>query len=413
MLLTSTFAQAARTGWSRQERCTPWPFAVCIALLTLGTASADVPNERCVACHGQQMITFLPIKFSDGEKVMPYVDVATYFRSAHAKLACVECHRESHPEFKGVFGPRTFPTRREYVREVEKACWECHQLIDQSGKGMGIGHTAYMGADGPLCVDCHSAHDTQGVSAALAASHVMEGSKSWNTMFATKGMEYLLVIVYAGAFIPFAVLLYRVAHRPAAAPQAEPALQGLSSSWFQLPEGFSVHRGHAWAIPEGNGVFRIGMDDFAGRLIGEPTAMVLPSPGGKLDQGERGWQVRVNGDMLDVLSPVQGEVLEINQQAMLSPSVIAQDPYGQGWLMKVRASQPNAAMVNLLSGRLARAWYDEVEDAVRGLMHDRLGLVLQDGGTLVSGFARELAGAGWRELAAQFLLTIDSTQSPD
>ncbi len=172
-----------------------------------------------------------------------------------------------------------------------------------------------------------------------------------------------------------------------------------------------MHRGHTWALPEGRGVFKIGMDDFAGCLIGEPTAFMLPSLGRKLDQGERGWQVRVNGDILDVLSPVRGEVLEVNEQAINSPSVVAQDPYGEGWLMKVRAPQPKAALANLFSGRLARAWYDEVEDDVKSLMHDRLGTVLQDGGTPVNGFARELAGDRWCDLAAKFLLTIRPTES--
>ena len=371
----------------------------------------QVPNERCVACHGQQMITFLPIRFSDGVEVLPYVDTATYFRSAHAKLACIECHHGSHPEFRGVFGPRTFPTRREYVREIERACWKCHQLIDQTSDGMGVGHSAYLDDDAPLCVDCHSAHKMRSVTATLTAGQVMEGSKSWSTMFATKGIEYLLVVVYAAVFIPFAILLYRIAQRMTTLPQAEPAIHGQNGSWFQLPEGFSVHRGHTWALPEGSGVFKIGMDDFAGRLIGEPTALMLPSQGRKLDQGERGWQVRVNGDILDVLSPVRGEVLEINEQAINSPSVVAQDPYGQGWLMKVRAPQPKAALANLLSGRLARAWYDEVEDDVKSLMHDRLGTVLQDGGTPVNGFARELAGDRWFDLAAKFLLTRGPTES--
>ncbi len=379
----------------------------------LGTASAQVPNERCVTCHGQQMITFLPIRFSDGAEVMPYIDVGTYFRSVHAKLACVECHPGSHPEFKGVFGARTLPTRREYVREIQRRCWECHDSIGKTSDGLGVAHSAYLADNAPLCVDCHTVHKMRSVTATPVASHSMEASKSWSGMFATKGMEYSLVIVYAAVFIPLAILLYRVAQRKTTWPQEASAIFGKCSSWFQLPGGFSVHRGHAWASPEGGGVFKIGMDDFAGRLIGEPTAMMLPSPGSQLDQGERGWQVRVNGDSLDVLSPLRGEVLEVNEQAVNSPSVVAQDPYGQGWLMKVRAPQSDGALVNLLSGRLARAWYDDVEDDVRNLMHDHLGTVMQDGGTPLDGFAREIAGDRWLDLAAEFLLTTRPGESSD
>jgi glycine cleavage system H protein len=229
-------------------------------------------------------------------------------------------------------------------------------------------------------------------------------------MFATKGIEYLLVIGYLALFVPFAVLLHRIARGREPLPQAEAAPPRRSSSWFRLPEGFLVHRGHAWALPEGEGVFRVGMDDFARRLIGEPTALVLPSPGKKLDQGERGWQARVNGHLLDLLSPVRGEVLEVNERAVESPAVVSDDPYGEGWLMKVRVPQPSAAEANLLSDRLARAWYDEVEEEVGSLMEGCSGAVLQDGGVPVSGFARELAGDHWPELAAKFLLTTYSTQ---
>jgi len=276
--------------------------------------------------------------------------------------------------------------------------------MGKTADGQEGGHAAYFGADGPLCVDCHSAHQTRPVTAALAPSQTMEASSSWGSMFATKGMEYLLVIVYAAFFIPFAVLLHRVVARKTAV-QEKPTIVGHDGAWFGLPEGFAVHRGHAWALAEGDGVFKIGMDDFAGRLIGEPTSLVLPSRGRMLDQGKRGWQIGVNGDTLEMLSPVHGEVLEINEEAIETPSVVTEDPYGKGWLMKVRTAHPDGVSMNLLSGRLARTWYDDVEENVRSVMQDRLGTVLQDGGTPVHGFARELAGDQWVDLAAELLLT--------
>ena len=119
---------------------------------------------------------------------------------------------------------------------------------------------------------------------------------------------------------------------------------GEGAPGFSCRRGFLLHRGHTWALPEGSGVFKIGMDDFAGRLIGEPTALMLPSPGRKLDQGERGWQVRVNGDILDVLSPVRGEVLEINEQVINSPSVVAARPL---WARLVNEGTRSAAQGRL------------------------------------------------------------------
>ncbi len=398
--------------------------AIATALLVVSTGAAQgphelaalvphepagpVPNQRCKECHSRPLIAMLPIRFSDGEEVSPLVDLVALSQSVHAKLACVECHRESHPEFAGVIGPREFPTRRQYVQQIEQACRDCHESVFKTVDGQAIVHGTYQGDDAPLCVDCHAGHATTSVTATFAAAGVMEGTKSWGAMFATKGIEYLLVIGYAAVFIPLAILLCRIAQQTDLLPHFQTAPARRRGSWFRLPEGFSLHRGHTWALPETGNVFKVGIDDFARRLIGQPAALMLPAPGSKLDQGERGWQVRVNGTILDLLSPVTGEVLEVNQQAVNSPSAVAEDPYGAGWLMKVRTSQPQAALANLLSDRLAGAWYDEVEEELGSLMHGELGTVLQDGGIPVQGFARELAGDDWPELAARFLLSTCS-----
>jgi len=225
--------------------------------------------------------------------------------------------------------------------------------------------------------------------------------------FPTKGIEYLLMISYLLLVVPFGLLLRWIAKEPSAAKEAAAILPNTApgNKWFQLPEGFHLHRGHTWAFPEGGEVLRIGMDDFAQRLIGEPAAMMLPTPGQRIEQGERGWQLRVNGDVVDLLSPVQGEVVEVNEEAIRTPSLVCDDPYGKGWLLKVRVGRESTALKNLLPERLARAWLDEAGEQLGALMGSELGPVLQDGGVPVSGFARQLAGDRWPELARQLLLT--------
>ncbi len=228
--------------------------------------------------------------------------------------------------------------------------------------------------------------------------------------FPTKGIEYLLMIGYLLLLVPFGLLLRWMAREPSTAKEAATALPSTApGKWFHLPEGFHLHRGHTWAFPEGGleggNVFRVGMDDFAQRLIGEPAAMMLPSLGQRIEQGERGWQLRVNGDVVDLLSPVEGEVVEVNEKAIHTPSLVCKDPYGQGWLMKVRVERKSTALKNLMPNRLAHAWIDEAGEQLGALMGGELGPVMQDGGVPVSGFARQLAGDRWPELAKRFLLT--------
>jgi glycine cleavage system H lipoate-binding protein len=225
--------------------------------------------------------------------------------------------------------------------------------------------------------------------------------------FATKGIEYLLVFSYLFCLVPFWWYLRSISKQqePALALAGSDSREGTLRSWFEVPEGFSFHRGHTWAQPEEDGLLRVGMDDFAQQLIGTPSAFHLPALGDQLAQGEKGWRLQANGREVDLLSPLNGEVIAVNPEVLSNPELVCQDPYGRGWLMKVRAERPQTALKNLLPGKLARAWMDDTANQLSGLMGSELGPVLQDGGVPVSGFARQLAGEDWTEIAAEFLLT--------
>jgi glycine cleavage system H lipoate-binding protein len=223
----------------------------------------------------------------------------------------------------------------------------------------------------------------------------------------TKGTEYLLLIGYLLVLIPFWILLRgRAAKRAPATAAARRAVT--PRSWFEVPADRHYHRGHAWALPEGDRLLRVGVDDFARKLVGRPDAVRLPALGARVEAGAPAWKLELGGEAVDVLSPVTGEIAEVNPEVLSQPGLVADDPYGRGWLFKVRVPQARSALKNLLPSRLAKAWTEEASERVMGLMgmtHPELGVVLQDGGVPVAGIARELAPAGWRAVAAEFLLT--------
>ena len=229
--------------------------------------------------------------------------------------------------------------------------------------------------------------------------------------FPTKGLEYLLIIGYLIVFIPFAWLLSWIGRKAAAEGATDPALpEPRKTPRFEVPDTFYLHRGHTWALPLGDSVVKIGMDDFAHRLIGEPTAFALPDLGQRLEQGENGWQVQVDGDTVDFLSPVTGEVVDVNKDALLAPSLASEDPYGQGWLMKVRVPHDRTTVGNLLPARLANIWMNESRAELSAMLGAEVGPVLQDGGIPVPCFARVLAGNAWPEVAAKFFLTYKTSR---
>jgi hypothetical protein len=96
----------------------------------------------------------------------------------------------------------------------------------------------------------------------------------------------------------------------------------------------------------------------------------------------------------------------VNREAVKTPSVIRSDPYGKGWLLKVKDSRIAADTHNLLTGKVARAWMENALSKLEPVRHD-LGPVMQDGGVPVDGIAKMIGGAHWTEVAEEHLMTAE------
>jgi glycine cleavage system H lipoate-binding protein len=177
------------------------------------------------------------------------------------------------------------------------------------------------------------------------------------------------------------------------------------SEWFHLPDRLYYHQGHSWAMPEEGDLVRVGIDDFAQKLVGKIDAVQLPPIGSRLAQGEKGWSLQAGAKTIDILSPVDGKVVGINESLLKSPENIGKDPYGQSWLLKVQAPKVSANLKNLLSGELARKWMEGVRESLLTRMNYNLGAVSQDGGVPVDGIARNIDREHWDEIVKEFLLT--------
>jgi glycine cleavage system H lipoate-binding protein len=158
-------------------------------------------------------------------------------------------------------------------------------------------------------------------------------------------------------------------------------------------------------MPEGKNIAKVGIDDFANKLLGKADSFDLPQVGSQIEQGENGWKIRFDSKSIDVLSPVHGEVIAVNEEALNAPELTGQYPYSKGWLLKVKVSKMNSNLKNLLTGKLAVAWMENTVHTLREQMAGDLGIVMQDGGLPVSGFAKVLSPDNWDEIAAEFLLT--------
>jgi glycine cleavage system H lipoate-binding protein len=225
----------------------------------------------------------------------------------------------------------------------------------------------------------------------------MEGIR-FVDIYATKGIEYLIVIAFLGAVVFFSRYLFRRRPAPAIAPEE-------SGTRFRVPERLFYHQGHAWLRPQSGSIGVVGLDDFAQKLVGRVDSLELPPVGTRLTQGAKAWALVVDSVRIPMLSPANGEVVEVNQEVLRSPGLLQRDPYENGWLLKVKDPAIVSDAHNLLSGKVARAWMESALERLNPIPHTSLGMVLQDGGLPVEGIARVIGGEKWQELARACLLT--------
>ena len=92
---------------------------------------------------------------------------------------------------------------------------------------------------------------------------------------------------------------------------------------------------HEWAHVEGE-VLVIGITDYAQDSLGEIVYIELPSEGDEITKGDSFGAVESTKAVSDLYAPVSGDVVEVNEALLDSPEIINSDPYGEGWMIKVK-----------------------------------------------------------------------------
>jgi glycine cleavage system H lipoate-binding protein len=228
-------------------------------------------------------------------------------------------------------------------------------------------------------------------------------------------MSVLLVILTFVTFlaIDFVVRALRarreipVQAKAASAPALAPAPLDLAPVWvagYRMPEDLHYHPAHTWARLGADDAV-VGLDDFAGRLIGRADGWVLPPVGSVVRQGDPAFRARLDGRSADLLSPLDGVVVATNDALASRPGLATDDPYGRGWLLKVRPADLRRDLRNLLSGTAAGRWMEGSRERLEWHLMSLSGSVLQDGGEPAADFSRRLTDDEWRRLAEEFLRT--------
>ncbi len=188
------------------------------------------------------------------------------------------------------------------------------------------------------------------------------------------------------------------------APKLQPSLAG----GFKVPETLRFHPGHTWALSESPNLVRIGVDDFASKIVGNKVDSVqLPQRGQWIRQGQKVWSVIRNGQKIDMVSPIEGSVSDVNDALANDPSLLNKDPYGEGWMVTVQSPDAKTNFRNLMGGALARWWTEESSSRLMKKLPGTMGALAlaQDGGEASHDLTVELSSEKVAEIAREFFLT--------
>lgn len=116
---------------------------------------------------------------------------------------------------------------------------------------------------------------------------------------------------------------------------------------MSYPDDVRYTREHEWAREQG-GVVTVGITGYATEQLGDIVFVELPEVGRTLEPGKTFGVVEAVKTVSDLYSPLAGEVVEVNTALGDDPSVVNKDPYGAGWMVKIRLADPTS-FASLLS----------------------------------------------------------------
>ncbi len=220
-------------------------------------------------------------------------------------------------------------------------------------------------------------------------------------------MTAILVVLTIAAFLTFdwlrsrrqavRVRLSRPSFADAIGPEA-----------FARSEGLFYGAGHTWARLESDGSVRVGIDDFARRLLGRLDQIDVAPAGVSLARQDAAFVVHQGGKSVGFAAPIEGVVTAVNQAVLGDPESVRRDPYESGWLVTLRPKHLANNLRSLRVGDEAARWMREEVARLRDFLAaqvpaDALGATLHDGGEPADGLLEHLDAPVWERFESEFL----------
>lgn len=210
-------------------------------------------------------------------------------------------------------------------------------------------------------------------------------------------MTVLLMIAMAFAFLTVDFFVQRKRN----AQVAVAAMHNLG-----IPADIALASNHTWLREEQHGVWTVGLDEFLTRLTGAVEDILMPQAGSSVAPATAGVTLQDGARRLALAIPVNGRIVEVNQAVLRNPALARKDPYGSGWLVRIRPDRTSLATLKSRQGRDASEWLRTQADLARQFFVDRLPraeyATMLDGGQLADGILKTMDAELWKEFQKTF-----------
>ena len=184
---------------------------------------------------------------------------------------------------------------------------------------------------------------------------------------------------------------------------------GIKVEDLALPAGLFYHQGHTWAGIDVSGKIKVGLDDFAQKILGRIDGIKLHKIGDTVSQGENIFVVEQDKRKAEFNSPVDGVISSVNEEVINNPAVVKENPYEKGWIYSIKPSNLANNIKSLSIAEEAMNWLKnevrrfETFIAEHFVQDKMLGKTLADGGTVVTGVMEYMDDFSWYKLQEEFL----------
>jgi glycine cleavage system H protein len=231
---------------------------------------------------------------------------------------------------------------------------------------------------------------------------------SYNNIFDTKGIEYIIIISFLILIIPFWIIINKKA---AIKQQIQKAIGILSSGILRIPQGIFYSKSHTWTYLEKSGNASVGIDDLLIHITGDVKFSHLQKKEAIIQKGEILAEIEREGKILKIFSPVSGRIMLVNEILNENPGLLSEDPYGKGWVCRIKPSNWIAETSSYYLSESAVTWIISELDRFKDFLAVSLKkyspetsmVILQDGGELCDKPLAELPDEVWRDFQKSFL----------